>query len=106
MTDLLHLARELVSVVRAAGEIELHYFRAGTEVIDKSDGSPVTLADQEAEKLIAAKLHALHPAIPMVGEESVAAGAIPDIAQGEFWLVDPLDGTREFITGSGDFTVN
>lgn len=106
MTDLLKLARELIPVVRAAGEIELAYFRSGAEVIDKSDGSPVTLADQEAEKLIAARLHDLCPGIPMVGEESVAAGLIPDISGGEFWLVDPLDGTREFITGSGDFTVN
>ncbi len=106
MTDLLKLARELIPVVRAAGKIELAYFRSGTGVMDKADGSPVTLADQEAEKLIAAQLRILRPAIPMIGEESVAAGTIPDIAGGTFWLVDPLDGTKEFITGSGDFTVN
>ncbi len=75
-------------------------------MIDKSDGSPVTLADQEAEALIAERLEALFPGIPMVGEESAASGAIPDISGGTFWLVDPLDGTKEFITGSGDFTVN
>lgn len=106
MADLLHLARQLIPVARAAGEIELHYFRSGAEVIDKADGSPVTLADQEAEKLIVASLRELCPSVPMIGEESVAAGVIPDISGGEFWLVDPLDGTREFITGSGDFTVN
>jgi 3'(2'), 5'-bisphosphate nucleotidase len=106
MTDLLSLARELIPVVHAAGAVELGYFRSGAEVMDKADGSPVTLADQEAEALIAEKLRRLHPGIPMVGEESVAAGVLPDITGGEFWLVDPLDGTREFITGSGDFTVN
>lgn len=106
MTDILELARALVPVVREAGEIELKYFRAGTDVIDKADGSPVTLADQEAEKLISSRLKEIAPAIPMVGEEAVAAGSIPDISSGEFWLVDPLDGTREFITGGGDFTVN
>jgi 3'(2'), 5'-bisphosphate nucleotidase len=106
MADLLNLARELVRVVRAAGDIELEYFRSGTEVMDKSDGSPVTIADQKAEALIAAELQKLRPEIPMIGEESVAAGSIPDISGGAFWLVDPLDGTREFITGSGDFTVN
>jgi 3'(2'), 5'-bisphosphate nucleotidase len=106
MTDLLNLARELIPVVRAAGKIELEYFRAGTEVMDKTDGSPVTIADQQAEALIAEKLKARHPEIPMIGEESVAAGTIPDISAGKFWLVDPLDGTREFITGNGDFTVN
>lgn len=106
MTDLLKLARDLIPVVRSAGEIELHYFRSGAEALDKADGSPVTCADQEAEKLIAGKLRELRPDIPMVGEESVAGGVIPDISGGAFWLVDPLDGTREFITGSGDFTVN
>lgn len=106
MSDLLALARKLIPVVHAAGAIELEYFKSGAEVIDKADGSPVTLADQQAEQLIAEKLHTLCPDIPMVGEENVAAGSIPDISAGEFWLVDPLDGTREFITGSGDFTVN
>jgi 3'(2'), 5'-bisphosphate nucleotidase len=106
MTKLLDLAHSLVPVVREAGEIELKYFRAGADVIDKADGSPVTLADQEAENLISSRLKDLAPAIPMVGEEAVAAGLIPDISSGAFWLVDPLDGTREFITGGGDFTVN
>jgi len=104
--DLLKQAQALVPVVRAAGDIELRFFHTGGEVMDKIDGSPVTLADQEAEKLIASRLGKMFPAIPMVGEESVAAGAIPDISGGTFWLVDPLDGTKEFITGSGDFTVN
>lgn len=104
--DLIALARSLVPLVRAAGDIEMKYYRDGAEVMDKQDGSPVTLADQEAEKLIAAHLQGIAPAIPMVGEESVAEGAIPDISGGRFWLVDPLDGTKEFITGGGDFTVN
>ncbi len=106
MIDLLKLAESLIPVARAAGEIELKYYREGAEVIDKADGSPVTLADQEAEKLISAALQKIAPQIPMVGEESVAAGCIPDISGGRFFLVDPLDGTREFITGGGDFTVN
>lgn len=106
MTELLDLARKLESAARAAGDVELHYFRNGAAVIDKQDGSPVTIADQEAEKLIKKALADIAPGIPMVGEESVEANDIPDISSGTFWLVDPLDGTREFITGSGDFTVN
>lgn len=106
MTDLLALAEKLIPVVRAAGEVELKYYNDGAEVIDKADGSPVTLADQEAEILISAALKEIAPDIPMVGEESVAAGTIPDISSGRFFLVDPLDGTKEFITGGGDFTVN
>ncbi len=104
--DLLKLARDLIPVVRAAGEIEMGYYRAGAEVMDKADGSPVTLADQEAEKLIFSALQEMAPEIPVVGEEAVAAGDIPDISAGTFFLVDPLDGTKEFITGGGDFTVN
>jgi 3'(2'), 5'-bisphosphate nucleotidase len=106
MTDLLKLAEKLVPVARAAGAIELKYYREGAEVIDKADGSPVTLADREAEALITQALRDIAPAIPVVGEEAVAAGDIPDISGGRFFLVDPLDGTREFITGGGDFTVN
>ena len=105
-TDLSALARQLIPLVREAGEIELKYYREGAEVIDKADGSPVTLADQEAEALIIKKLKEIAPDIPFVGEENVAAGNIPDISGGRFWLVDPLDGTKEFITGGGDFTVN
>ena len=103
---LIDLARKLIPVVRAAGAIELKYYNSGAEVTDKADGSPVTLADQEAEALIAQRLAEIAPDIPMVGEEAVAAGTIPDISAGRFWLVDPLDGTKEFITGGGDFTVN
>lgn len=106
MSTHLELARKLIDVVRAAGDIELKYYREGAEVIDKSDGSPVTLADQEAEKYIFARLAEIAPGIPVVGEEAVAGGSIPDISSGTFFLVDPLDGTKEFITGGGDFTVN
>lgn len=104
--DLLKLAETLIPVARAAGAIELKYYHDGAEVIDKADGSPVTLADQEAEKLITEALQKIAPDIPIVGEEAVAAGTIPDISGGRFFLVDPLDGTREFISGGGDFTVN
>lgn len=104
--DLLDLARRLIPTALAAGAVEMRYYKAGTEVIDKADGSPVTLADQEAEKLIFSELEKIAPGIPVVGEEAVAAGSIPDISSGTFFLVDPLDGTKEFITGGGDFTVN
>jgi 3'(2'), 5'-bisphosphate nucleotidase len=106
MIDTLKLARDLIPVVRDAGAVELKYYKSGAEVIDKADGSPVTIADQEAEKLIFARLKEIAPDIPVIGEEAVAAGSMPDISGGTFFLVDPLDGTKEFITGGGDFTVN
>jgi 3'(2'), 5'-bisphosphate nucleotidase len=106
MTDTLKLARDLIPVVREAGAIELKYYKSGAEVQDKADGSPVTIADQEAEKYIHKLLAEIAPGIPVIGEEAVAAGTIPDISSGTYFLVDPLDGTKEFITGGGDFTVN
>lgn len=93
-----------------AGAITLKYFDGieDMEVMKKSDGSMVTNADQEAERYIEKSLKALIPHIPMIGEESVAAGDAPSISatQEYFWLVDALDGTREFIEGGQDYTVN
>lgn len=109
---LLHRAALCNTVRRIAleaGEITLEYFdEAGYDGADaKADGSPVTLADQEAEKLIQKRLEDMLPGIPMIGEEASAAGHKPDLTGHDyFWLVDPLDGTKEFISGSGDYTVN
>ena len=89
----------------AAGAVILEVYRSDFDIADKSDGSPVTEADARAEALILAGLRALDPSIPVVAEESVASGHVPQIGR-EFWLVDPLDGTREFISRNGEFTVN
>lgn len=69
----------------------------------KADGSPVTEADQRAEAIILDHLRA--SGVPVLGEESVAAGIIPAL-DGQFFVVDPLDGTKEFIKRNGEFTVN
>jgi sulfate adenylyltransferase subunit 2/3'(2'), 5'-bisphosphate nucleotidase len=82
--------------------------RAGATAEWKEDGSPVTVADQRAEAIILEGLCKLAPGVPVVAEESVAAGRIPEIGA-EFFLVDPLDGTKEFLRGAdsrGEFTVN
>jgi 3'(2'), 5'-bisphosphate nucleotidase len=80
-------------------------YRGGFDVTHKADASPVTDADQAAEALILERLRAIAPAIPVVAEEEVAAGRTPKV-DAEFFLVDPLDGTKEFIQKRGDFTVN
>ena len=104
------LCNMLKRIAIEAGEITLKYFDGledmGAEV--KGDDSPVTLADREAEVLIQKRLAEILPEIPMIGEEGVALGNAPEIteAQEYFWLVDPLDGTKEFISGGEDFTVN
>ena len=101
---------ELIEEIRAlaakAGEIILRYYEGGTEVRQKADASPVTEADEAAEVLIVDALRRLTPDIPVVAEELVAGGRTPEIGSGPFWLVDPLDGTKEFISRNGEFTVN
>jgi 3'(2'), 5'-bisphosphate nucleotidase len=100
------LLERAVAIARDAGAVILPYYRTDTAVDGKDDGSAVTAADQAADALIVAALRALTPDIPVVAEESVAAGDVPDVSGGRFWLVDPLDGTKEFIHRRDDFTVN
>jgi 3'(2'), 5'-bisphosphate nucleotidase len=88
-----------------AGRVILEIRAAGHTVETKYDSSPVTEADRAAEALIMERLATIAPDIPVVAEESVYSGNIPDI-DGDFFLVDPLDGTREFARGGADFTVN
>ncbi|NNC72948.1 MAG: 3'(2'),5'-bisphosphate nucleotidase CysQ [Sphingomonadaceae bacterium] len=71
----------------------------------KGDGSPVTAADKQAEEIIEAGLNAAQPDIPILAEEAASEGRIPELGD-RFFLVDPLDGTREFVSRNGEFTVN
>ncbi len=89
-----------------AGRTILEIRGRGAHTHYKPDYSPVTEADEAAEAIILEALAQHWPAIPAVAEEAVAAGQIPDISGGRFFLIDPLDGTREFINGRDDFTVN
>jgi 3'(2'), 5'-bisphosphate nucleotidase len=94
------------AVALDAGRAILEIRGRGAHTHYKPDHSPVTEADEAAEAIILEAL-ALHwPSIPAVAEEAVAAGKVPDISGGRFFLIDPLDGTREFINGRDDFTVN
>lgn len=90
----------------SAGREIMTLFREGPQVRLKGDNSPVTLADERAEVIIARELAAAYPDIPIIAEEACAAGHMPDTSKGKFFLVDPLDGTKEFINRSEDFTVN
>ena len=95
------------ALTRAAGDVVMRIYATDFAVQGKADASPVTLADQQAEAVILAGLRALTPDIPIVAEEAAAAGDVPAlVAGGRFWLVDPLDGTREFVARNGEFTVN
>ncbi len=103
------LLEAICALAREAGAAIMPHYEAhdGVEVTDKADGSPVTIADQAADDVIVAGLKALTPDIPIVTEEQVADGNIPDLTRSpRFWLVDPLDGTKEFIRKRDEFTVN
>lgn len=109
LTNRKALRNILSRVAIQAGEITLDYFEdvGVIDVENKPDGSPVTLADQKAEALIEEELKRLLPDVLMVGEESANERDRPDLSQHEyFFLVDPLDGTKEFVSGSGEYTVN
>ena len=84
----------------------MRVFDAGCAVDQKSDSSPVTEADRESEKIILAGLRAAYPDIPCVAEEEASAGIVPPDLDDAFFLVDPLDGTKEFVNRRTDFTVN
>ena len=96
----------IIEVSRQAGRVIMKYFEEGTSTNIKADGSPVTAADHEAENIIIPILKDLTPTIPIIAEESVEAGNFPKMHGNTFWLVDPLDGTKEFIHRRTDFTVN
>lgn len=97
---------ELLELARRAGRAILRFYGGGTQARAKADASPVTVADEAAEAIILEALTKRYPEVPVVAEESVAAGRVPEVDGRPFWLVDPLDGTREFLTGNGEFTVN
>jgi len=99
---------ELENLAARVGELIMAHYGSPLAVATKADGSPVSDADHAAEEMITVALSYLLPNVPVVGEEAISMGLIPapDISGGRFWLVDALDGTKEFLSGGKDFTVN
>jgi 3'(2'), 5'-bisphosphate nucleotidase len=97
-----HQTHAMIELAIKAGREIMRIYDAGFDAQFKSDHSPVTAADTAAENII---LAGLDPAIPVIAEERAAQGLIPAVGD-DFYLVDPLDGTREFISRNGEFTVN
>jgi len=105
--DLPHpLLAPVIDLCRRAGEVILPFWRSGVEVTAKSDDSPVTAADIAAHELLVAGLKALDPSIHILSEEDANIPLSERSQWQRWWLVDPLDGTKEFISGSEEFTVN
>ncbi|MCE2680765.1 MAG: 3'(2'),5'-bisphosphate nucleotidase CysQ [Burkholderiales bacterium] len=105
MTKIAALMPDLIDLIQKAGHCIMAIYESDHQVSQKKDESPVTAADLAAEKIILEGLKALTPHIPVIAEEATNAGQIPAIGK-YFWLVDPLDGTKEFIQKNGEFTVN
>lgn len=103
--DQRRLTDQLLATVLAAGRLEMGYFEAGCAVETKADRSPVTIADQEAEAMIVKTLRAVMPGCPIVAEEAFAGGDRPALSD-PFILVDALDGTKQFVSGFREFTIN
>lgn len=103
------LLSALIPAVLAAGDAILDVYRGEIPARRKDDGSPVTLADEVSEQLLTPLLNRIAPGIPVIAEEAMARSARTGVTVRVgpvFWLVDPLDGTREFIDRNGEFTVN
>lgn len=103
------LVEDLIAIARAAGAAALVHYGRGAAARAKADGSPVTDADEASEAVILDGLARLTPDIQVVSEERIAAGHRPFAAgrpPPRFWLVDPLDGTKEFVARNGEFCVN
>ncbi len=108
MQDLPGLVTPLLELCREAGALICrHYHAAGAgDFQSKADDSPLTLADTESHALLQAGLQLLEPSLPLLSEESPAAALAGRHHWPRYWLVDPLDGTREFLAGTGEFTIN
>lgn len=100
------LADAFAVIASEAGAVIMEVYASGAASTRlKDDRSPVTAADEKAEALILDRLAALVPDVPVVAEECAARGVVP-VVGGRFILVDPLDGTKEFLSRNGEFTVN
>ncbi len=96
----------LLAATRKAGEVILEVYSKDFEVEYKGDDSPLTEADQKANAVLVEFLNTTYPEIPIISEETKAANYEDRKDWDRFWLVDPLDGTKEFIKKNGEFTVN
>ena len=96
---------ELLNISYEAGDIIMNIYKKNFKVNLKRDNSPVTIADKKAEELILGRLNKKFPNIPIISEEAYSDNLIPNF-KNKFFLVDPLDGTKEFVKKNDEFTVN
>lgn len=100
------MLKEVIGIAKQAGEAMLEFYTDDMEVMSKEDDSPLTKADLTAHRIIVKELEKLDPPTPIISEESGVTEYEKRREWTRFWLVDPLDGTKEFIKKNGEFTVN
>lgn len=100
------LLPELRKAAREAAAAIMAVYACDFAVRRKADRSPVTLADHQAEEILLKALHLLTPGVPVIAEEHCDKHGVPDCAPDAYWLVDPLDGTRDFVNRTGEFSIN
>jgi 3'(2'), 5'-bisphosphate nucleotidase len=105
VTELDDLARAFAELASAAGAVIMDVYATDFAVRRKADASPVSEADEAAEALLVPGVEKLLPGVPILAEEAVSRDGLVEVGS-EFVLIDPLDGTREFISRNGEFTVN
>lgn len=105
-SDRAELCELLLPEIRRAGLMALEIRAKGLKIREKADRSPATAADTEIEAVLSAVLMRLCPAVPVIGEEAAAKNGAGLVVTAPFFLIDPIDGTREFIAGRDDFAVN
>lgn len=101
-----HNIDEILLLARKAGEAVMEIYKKDFAIYDKSDNSPLTEADMAAHHILVDGLSAMQPAYPVLSEESDEDVKLERLSWSTYWLIDPLDGTKEFIKKNGEFTVN
>lgn len=106
LQDYQHHLNAVIAIAKSAGEAIMQVYSTDFNVVSKSDNSPLTQADVAAHNIIVDSLKGLTPDLPSLSEESETVSADVRNEWQRYWLIDPLDGTREFVKRNGEFTVN
>ncbi len=103
-SELENIAKNLIKTTELAGQKSIEIYKKGLKTIIKPDNSPVTNGDLEVNKILTEKIRSLTPNIPIVSEETVDLKKENTLKT--FWLIDPIDGTKEYIAGKDEYTIN
>ena len=103
-SELKNIAENLIETTELAGNKSMELYKKGLKTIIKPDNSPVTNGDLEVNKILTEKIKTLTPNIPIISEETVDFKKKNNLST--FWLIDPIDGTKEYIAGQDEYTVN